>query len=804
MGIFNQIGILGINARNLLYVRPYNKKKAVRMADDKLKTKQFLSARDIPVPKLYAAIRSQEELERFDFASLPGACVLKPNLGFGGEGIIPFIGRKDGGYEKASGTVMSQAEVTEHIGDVLDGRFSLAGVADSAFFEQLIVCDDSLAKFAYKGLPDIRIVVHNLIPVMAMLRLPTRESDGKANLHQGAIGVGIDIARGTATHIVHHNKIIDEVPEFGEIRGVKIPYWDEMLLAASKVQLVTNLGYMAVDMAIDRNVGPVLLEINARAGLAVQIANLAPLRKRLERIQGVKVSTPEKGVRIAQDMFGNKLDKEVKKISGKEVIGSLEKVKFLVEGDNRYVWASINPLLERTLIDRNLAEDLALPEQEDSELVKVKFMLAEQRIQTLAQPEDLSGKGFDLVIGRRELSSYLIDPSKGKDKAVGKLKKLPHIKPDKAKHSDAKSAAKVDELSGVNFLELDSSLVSIDRQIKLLYHLKPVNLEEEKAVFMKDVAYNPQFKYPDTLFDVFHLKEKVAKVKVQLDDSPLGKLFAEKAAEILKKIALVEVIGTENLEPASLELYGDPDERLMAAAKEKLDAKPKHFEQGREVRSLEEAIIEFETVFEEYGLDWKIKVKKEMVTDCVAGKKNAVFLREGAKFEEDRLRMLVAHEIETHVLTAENGKQQNYQLFNRGFANYLETQEGLAIWNQEQVLAYDVSQNYRSASLLFVLDFARKHGFAETYDYCLKLGMKKEEAFKTTLKFKRGFEDTSKPGAFTKDAVYFSGYLQVRDFVAQGGDLRDLYYGKYNLRDIQKVKAVRHLKEPKVLPKFLL
>jgi hypothetical protein len=130
---FNSIGILGINARNLLYIRPFNNKKAVKLADSKLKTKQFLSARDIPVPKLFAIIRTHEELKKFDFSSLPPACVLKPNLGFGGEGIIPFVGRKGNLFEKSSGSFMSIDELKEHIGDILEGRFSISGANDTAF-----------------------------------------------------------------------------------------------------------------------------------------------------------------------------------------------------------------------------------------------------------------------------------------------------------------------------------------------------------------------------------------------------------------------------------------------------------------------------------------------------------------------------------------------------------------------------------------------------------------------------------------------------------------------------------------------
>lgn len=792
MGLLPDFGILGINARNLLYVRPFNKKKAVRMADDKLKSKHFLSARGVPVPKLYAVIRNQEELERFDFSSLPASFVLKPNLGFGGEGIVVIVGRKEGAFEKASGDLLTVEELSEHIGDILEGRFSLSGVMDTAFFEQRIICHDDLTKFAYKGLPDIRIVVHNLIPVMAMLRLPTRESDGKANIHLGALGVGIDIARGTATHIAYKGKIIDEVPEAGEIKGLKIPYWDEILHIASKVQLIANLGYLAVDIVLDKNTGPVLLEINARAGLAVQIANLAPLRKRLERIQGVKVTTPEKGVRIAQDMFGNKIDKEVKKISGKEVIGSQEKVTIFAAGGSRIVWASINPLLEKSIIDKDLIAVLGIDSpDEESDTVKVKFNLAEKRIQTLARVEDLSGKSFDMVLGRRDLSSFLIDPSKGRDTPS----KLPHF--DKTKKVEAVDDRKT------NYRELDQELISLDRQLKLLYHLKPVNLEEERNLFMKDHSYNPQFVYPEFMFDPLHLREKLRKTSKKIGDSVLSELFKGKLLEIDLKIKLLESIGTDSFTGNSIVLFGEPDESLKRQAQKKLDQKPKHFTRSKMLSS-EEIIYEFERSFKEYGLEqWKVKLKKNMVAVVMAGKRNALMMREGVRFSENRLRMVVAHEIETHILTAENGKSQNYGLFNRGFANYLQTQEGLAIWNQEQVATLESEKTYRPAALVFVVAFAMKHDFADTVDYCRKLGMTVSRAFQTTVKVKRGLEDTSKKGAFTKDIVYFKGYQEIKSFVEKGGNLKDLYYGKYSLDDLELIKQVPYLVEPRLLPSFL-
>ena len=138
MGLLGHHGILGINARNLLYIRPFNEKKAIRFADDKLKTKHFLSARGVPTPKLYAAIHNTDELDSFDFSTLPHSFVLKPNLGYGGEGIVVVIDRKDGFFVKASGDLVSEAALSEHISDILEGRFSISSSKIRHFSNNLL------------------------------------------------------------------------------------------------------------------------------------------------------------------------------------------------------------------------------------------------------------------------------------------------------------------------------------------------------------------------------------------------------------------------------------------------------------------------------------------------------------------------------------------------------------------------------------------------------------------------------------------------------------------------------------------
>src|SRR5690606_18854282 len=284
-------GILGINARNLLYIKPLNKKAQIRFADDKIRTKQFLSVRGVNTARMLGKITSETDLLKFSWDSLPNDFVMKPNSGYGGEGIWIIKNRERNGWLNSKDEYIPHSKMLEHVTDILEGRYSITGGRDSVFFEQRLVCHPGMSMLGRFGLPDIRVIVYNLVPVMAMVRVPTQESRGKANLHMGGLGLGIDLSKGEITHMSHYNRIIKHHPDFGDLKGVKIPFWNEVLLQATQIQQIITLGYLAVDIVIDADMGPTLLEINARAGLGVQIANLAPLRDRLDRVAGVKVQT---------------------------------------------------------------------------------------------------------------------------------------------------------------------------------------------------------------------------------------------------------------------------------------------------------------------------------------------------------------------------------------------------------------------------------------------------------------------------------------------------------------------------------
>ena len=373
---FNASKLLGMNARNLDYIRPYNRKKAKKLADDKILSKRVLKKAGIPVPRLLAKIRTVDELENFDWFSLPNTFALKPNRGYGGGGILVVYGKKksfkcispDGEettpepiWIKSDGSKVTVSDLKSHILNILDGAFSLANMPDIAFFEERLTLLKLFKPYAYKGIPDIRVIVFNRIPVMAMLRLPTKESGGKANLQQGGIGVGIDLATGvTTTAVLGKGKIIDYVPGTRMLlSGIRIPYWKDILLLAVQAQEVSGMGFLGADVAIDRERGPVFLEINARPGLSIQVANLSGLKERLERIKGLRIKTGSRGVRVGRDLFGGEIEEELEDISGRKVIGTVETVKFIGKDEAEIeVEAKIDTGAMSTSIDIELAKKL--------------------------------------------------------------------------------------------------------------------------------------------------------------------------------------------------------------------------------------------------------------------------------------------------------------------------------------------------------------------------------------------------------------------------------------------------------------
>jgi alpha-L-glutamate ligase-like protein len=280
-------GVMGINKRNCDYTLVYNPRKYYPLVDDKLRTKQLAKDAGIAVPELYGVIEIEHQIRELpEFLKKYPDFVLKPAQGTGGEGIEIIVGKVKNLYRKSSGSLVTEEQLQHHVSNILNGLFSLGGHEDKAIIEYRVKFDPVFDTISYQGVPDIRIIVFMGFPIMAMLRLPTHMSGGKANLHKGAIGVGIDIATGRTLNAVWKNDVITEHPDTrNPVTGFEIPKWDELLMIAAKCYGLTGLGYLGVDIVLDRIKGPLVLEMNARPGLNIQIANNMGLLHRLDFIQ---------------------------------------------------------------------------------------------------------------------------------------------------------------------------------------------------------------------------------------------------------------------------------------------------------------------------------------------------------------------------------------------------------------------------------------------------------------------------------------------------------------------------------------
>lgn len=274
-GALKKAGVLSMNNRNYGIIAQYNNRRLYPLVDDKTQTKKLANEIGLTTPKLIAAVSAQHEVKNF-LSLLKGykSFVIKPAHGSGGKGVLVVKSYTQNHFRLASNKVLGFREVYQHISNILSGLYSLGGRYDTALFEEMVHFSDVFENFSYQGIPDVRLIVFQGYPVLAMMRLATKESAGRANLHQGAVGVGIDIATGRAVSAVQHNRPIDKHPDTGaDLKLLQVPFWRQHLTIAAKGFEMTGLGYLGADIVLDKEKGPMVLELNARPGLAIQIAN---------------------------------------------------------------------------------------------------------------------------------------------------------------------------------------------------------------------------------------------------------------------------------------------------------------------------------------------------------------------------------------------------------------------------------------------------------------------------------------------------------------------------------------------------
>lgn len=418
---------MGLNARTQLFAYKYNTKRGKNIANSKIQTARVLRIAKVAHPKVYSKFVDPNDVFQFDWNSLPDKFALKPSRGMGGEGIIVVKRKlKDGGWLTTNKERVTVDDLKLHTLDILEGAYSMGNVPDVAFIQEYIGRAKAFRRWAFRGTPDIRVIVFNKVPVMAMLRLPTKESGGRANLHQGAIGLGIDIATGITTRAIWHGaQIVFKPGTERKLRGIKIPSWNAVLETAVMAQEASHLGYVGVDIVLHPEKGPMVLELNAQPGLQIQMANGEGLKKRLERIEDLEINDAEHGIMIAKALFAGRFENRKAVSEGIKTVRNDEIIKVVVPGKKKRVevMAKIDTGAWRSSIDKDFAEKNGLLTEgnilwtkmfksslgsEERSVINFSFFLAGTRINTVASVSNRRGLKKVCIIGRRDLQGFLV------------------------------------------------------------------------------------------------------------------------------------------------------------------------------------------------------------------------------------------------------------------------------------------------------------------------------------------------------------------------------------------------------------
>ena len=460
------------NERNKVYLRR-NSAEGRAIADSKFRTKLILGKAGVGVPALIKRFRSDEHIEKFGWEKLEGNFVIKPVSGYGGEGIVIIrkkitnnqktrnkqlsitnyqLPKEEVRWQMMDGKIITLEEVKDHCRDILAGKYSLHGTPDWVLVEERIKIHPMFLAITKSGTPDIRVIVYNKVPVMAMFRIPTEKSHGKANLQIGAMGLGIDLATGITTYGIEGKSVeIKKLYDFGKkktikVNGIRVPMWREILETAVNCQrAIPGLGFLGVDVVMDKERGPMVLEVNSRPGLSIQICNKAGLRQRMEKVEDIDVRSTNHAVTLAKYLFGESFFEKVEQKERIKTVEPIEVIKVKIPkgfrpeltkspvlrlGKHRVVEvrAKIDTGAFRSSIDRVLAEKLglldssrvlyyrhyrsSLGKNHDRPVVGATFWLNGKKVITAVNVADRNKLRTKFLLGRKDLEGFLISAKK--------------------------------------------------------------------------------------------------------------------------------------------------------------------------------------------------------------------------------------------------------------------------------------------------------------------------------------------------------------------------------------------------------
>ncbi len=801
-----------MNARNLQYIKKFNPQKSIRLANDKFKSKKFLNERWIPVPKTFDLITNRSDLYTYDFKSLGveeliakpcnwsrwrGIYRIKPietpedahllwddsmfDLFFNQQSLY-----KDQWYKVGSEVIPDQT-LRRYLVDVLDGKNSMWRWWDNILLEELIVPGSWFEPFCTEWLADIRVIVFNLIPVAAMLRVPTVESDWKANLDRWWIWLWINVSTWKVRSMFQNWTIYkkDFPSEYEKMEGKKISYWNDILSYSSKVQYFTNLWYLALDWVITEE-WPKLLEINARAWLKFQLAAILPLRRRLDKIKDMKVNDPEKWVEIAKTLF----------TEDKGQLISASKVIYLSQH-----WKLKKETQEGKKITMDVIVDVDIKRQRTTIWNQVRDFLWDEIVSFSLELQDshitfhdFSFKGSKktedntIILGRDLAQEYYLKPIK-------KIFTSQHVISNKnvIEH----------ELDKLHIL--DENLFKLSKLLNLSRILKPTNYLEELDNFITwNGHYNPKFTYNRPSDKKLHsIYQQINRLKEKYFDysswmkSPFSIIFLNKANELLKKHALLVAYKkqkySEILE-SNKALFWPIDPELIKESKRMIfDHENDDHQLWRKLQSLEirEYILSYLT---QQWFHW-VHVyfdsnTTSRLTVARSAKKINIKIMQWLIIREKDLQATLAHEVDVHVRRYMNWSKTWRHILRQWTAHFISDEEGLAVTESLKYLPEWYERKWRFLRYYYLSLVANKDfaGIASIIMWLRNVTLR--TAFSDVLRVKKWIQNTwfiDEWAVYYKDKVYLDGQKKIQKWIDAWWDTEDLMVGKITIQDLEIV-----------------
>lgn len=828
--------ILWINKRNNTYIKEFNPQKGIRLANNKNQTKKFLIQRGIPVPQTLFHFKSRQSWLSFNFNDFHNPTfVIKPNKGSKWTWIFVIKewrkssinnnkdNKKNSNLSKIINwinvlfqreekildswyefliwnTWITEQELKKEVVGIFDGKYSSTNRADTIILEDRLIPWPWFEEFCEYGLADMRVILFNLVPIIAMLRMPTKESWGKANLAQWGIGLWLDIVTGKITSLYRRwQSYTNEFPsEWKHFKNKKIPYWQEIIQYSANAQYFVNIWYLWMDRVITKK-WPKLLEINARAGLEIQNITGKPLLSIMKKIEDIDVTTPNKWIEISKSLFS---DEHISEFKEQHIVYLSQTGKLLYQKENKKRGL---PITITVGIDKlkNYTSDRVMRKLIGAKDISIDLWHHDTIFKNISLTVSKEVQGNKIILWQQSLANYYIKPIH-KSKVSTRI-----LNPE---------CIVEDEI--VSLKLLDEKINTINKQLNLAQILRPSNYLDEFDKFVSlHGEYNPQFVYQFPTYKELHqLTEQIKELDIKYRqkeyfDSSFANLFFEKLNEMDIKISLIKAYKKQDFKLIDFynkKLFGTIDSWLLKISKQKIQ------EWNSFTPSQLWPILKWKDMIQ-YIKDYinikKLEWVRVRIDDSTLSRISVWFwkfatikVKSTASFREYKLISKLVHEIDVHVMRYLNGKKTWWNLFSTGTAKYLEIEEWISVYlaNQklrEYIPSYDGIAKYKN---YYFVEQSSTLNFAELWKHIIDTkstvrwrsikNINYKILFNTVLKYKKWQKDTSIKNTgiiFWKNLVYLNGYEKIKKiFTTHPEEVKQLLkYGKCKVEDLKYMKS---------------